>query len=320
MPSSTRPASRYEVADLSGRFVEMNRKFSDVLGYSADELRQITFDGSSLTRTISPRRRPQYASCSKGAIPVLAREALRPKGSVHRLGPGERHVAEEMLPAGPQQFIGVIEDITLRKCTEDALREETRILERLNESGRALASQLDLQATTRGVTDAATESVAPGSALSSTTRPRTSGDNPSLHGSRAHRARRSCTSAIRADDLLAATIRGEGPLRFDDVLAGRRFPPRGRRGEQPARGGLPVRSYLAVPVRSRPGAVIGGLVVGHPDPASSRNAVSASLPAWRRRPASPSTMHVCTRRHEAAERARRTAGARARGAERGGAA
>ena len=57
----------------------------------------------------------------------------------------------------PQQFIGVVEDITARKRAEGALRDESRILELLNETGRTLASTLELHALIQAVTDAATE-------------------------------------------------------------------------------------------------------------------------------------------------------------------
>ena len=82
------------VADLSGRFVEMNRKFSDVLGYSADELRQITLTAITHPDDLAATE-TAVRQLLEGAIPAYSlREALRPKGSVHRLGPGERHVAE----------------------------------------------------------------------------------------------------------------------------------------------------------------------------------------------------------------------------------
>ncbi len=57
----------------------------------------------------------------------------------------------------PLRFIGVIDDITQRKNAEAALHEERRILEILNETGKLLASQLDLQSLAQAVTDAATQ-------------------------------------------------------------------------------------------------------------------------------------------------------------------
>jgi excisionase family DNA binding protein len=69
----------------------------------------------------------------------------------------------------------------------------------------------------------------------------------------------------RNTSLFGTTFRGERVVRLDDV---RRDPRYGRnapyRGLPP--GHLPVVSYLAVPVVSRTGEVLGGLFFGHPEP------------------------------------------------------
>ena len=61
------------------------------------------------------------------------------------------------------------------------------------------------------------------------------------------------------------TFRGIGPFRSSDILADPRY------GKNPPyhgmpHGHLPVRSYLAVPVVSRCGEVLGGLFFGHAQP------------------------------------------------------
>src|SRR5581483_8023778 len=68
----------------------------------------------------------------------------------------------------------------------------------------------------------------------------------------------------RATQLFAPTFRGEGVVRIDDVLKDPRY------GQSPPfygmpPGHLPVRSYLAVPVKARSGEVLGGLFFGHSD-------------------------------------------------------
>lgn len=63
----------------------------------------------------------------------------------------------------------------------------------------------------------------------------------------------------RATPIFATTFKGEGVVRSDDI---RKDPRYGAMGSQPA-GHLPVVSYLAVPVISRTGDVIGGLFFGH---------------------------------------------------------
>jgi signal transduction histidine kinase len=62
-----------------------------------------------------------------------------------------------------------------------------------------------------------------------------------------------------------ATFSGEGVVRVDDITKDARY------GKNPPyfgmpEGHLPVVSYLAVPVISRSGTVIGGLFFGHPEP------------------------------------------------------
>jgi PAS domain S-box-containing protein len=66
----------------------------------------------------------------------------------------------------------------------------------------------------------------------------------------------------RATDIFRPTYEGTEIVRIDDVLADPRF------GRNPPYNGLPpghlpVRSYLAVPVFGRDGAVVGGLFFGH---------------------------------------------------------
>jgi signal transduction histidine kinase len=66
----------------------------------------------------------------------------------------------------------------------------------------------------------------------------------------------------RATALFGPTFRGEGVIRLGDVTVDQRF---GRNDPHHGlpRGHLPVRSYLAVPVTSRSGEVLGGLFFGH---------------------------------------------------------
>jgi signal transduction histidine kinase/DNA-binding response OmpR family regulator len=69
----------------------------------------------------------------------------------------------------------------------------------------------------------------------------------------------------RNTHVFAPTFRGEGVIRLDDVTVDPRY------GKNPPYNGmpeghLPVRSYLAAPVISRSGEVLGGLFFGHSQP------------------------------------------------------
>jgi PAS domain S-box-containing protein len=125
------------VASLDGRFLDMNAKFTQILGYSAAELSGLSFaalthpDDQQLTdvavRELRSGQRSEYA---------LEKRYIRKDGS---LVWSMTTVTLLKDPHGnPQRFIGVIEDITSRKQAEEALLEKTRNLELLNEERKAL--------------------------------------------------------------------------------------------------------------------------------------------------------------------------------------
>lgn len=68
----------------------------------------------------------------------------------------------------------------------------------------------------------------------------------------------------RNTKVFAPTFRGEGVVRADDITKDRRYGHNAPHHGMPA-GHLPVKSYLAVPVYSRTGRVLGGLFFGHPE-------------------------------------------------------
>src|SRR6185369_3798039 len=69
----------------------------------------------------------------------------------------------------------------------------------------------------------------------------------------------------RATDLFGPTFRGEGVVRIADVKKDPRYGKNSPYYGMPE-GHLPVVSYLAAPVVSRSGEVLGGLFFGHPEP------------------------------------------------------
>ncbi len=69
----------------------------------------------------------------------------------------------------------------------------------------------------------------------------------------------------RPTAVFAPTFAGEGILRSDDITLDSRYGKNAPLAGMPP-GHVPVRSYLAVPVRGRAGEVLGALLYGHPEP------------------------------------------------------
>ncbi|KQP40035.1 hypothetical protein ASF44_09745 [Pseudorhodoferax sp. Leaf274] len=163
-------------------------------------------------------------------------------------------------------MIGVVRDITERRLAEERARTEAQTLELLNQTGAALAGELELDALLQRVTDAATQLTgarfgaffyngtdAQGEAYLPYA---LSGAPPGAFGQLGH---------PRPTVLLDLTFRGGPPIRSDDILDDPRYGQWGPHHGMPP-GHLPVRSYLAVAVVSRTGQVFGGLFFGHPEP------------------------------------------------------
>jgi signal transduction histidine kinase len=150
--------------------------------------------------------------------------------------------------------------------TRDALEEETRILELLNQTGIAFASNLDVQALVQAVTDAGTELSGAefGAFFYSATDE--SGEIFTLYTlSGAPREAFEKFGHPRATPIFKPTFEGRGVVRSGNIRTDPRYGKMAPHFGMPA-GHLPVCSYLAVPVVARSGEVIGGLFFGHHRP------------------------------------------------------
>ena len=144
------------ISELDGRFAYTNRKFLEILGYAQGELDGLTAYDISHPDDV-PSTRANVAKLLAGEIPDYSYEK-RYLSKAGRVVCTLTSVALLRDPQGqPRQFIGVIDDITALKETQEALREETRILELLNRTGMSIGSEVDLHAVVQRVTDAATE-------------------------------------------------------------------------------------------------------------------------------------------------------------------
>ena len=153
------------------------------------------------------------------------------------------------------------------------------MLEALLAVSESLAGDLDLDRVIQKVTDAATRLCRAQFGAFFYNRIDESGESYMLYAlSGIDRAAFAGYPMPRNTAVFAPTFRGEAVVRLDDVTADPRY------GKMPPHHGMPpghppVRSYLAVPVRSHGGEVIGGLFFGHPRPGVFRAEDEALLVA-----------------------------------------
>jgi GAF domain-containing protein len=148
---------------------------------------------------------------------------------------------------------------------EEELRAEKRVTDTLYDIGQVLAAELDTQRVVQTVTDAATQLTGAAFGAFFYNVVDESGGKYMLYSlSGAPVEAFSKFGLPRATALFGPTFAGEGVLRIDDVRKDSRYGLAAPHFGMP-KGHLPVVSYLAVPVRTRAGEVLGGLFFGHPE-------------------------------------------------------
>lgn len=163
----------------------------------------------------------------------------------------------------------IAHDITERRRADAALAalaDEAEALEILSKVGQSVASEFDLDVIVQRVTDAATRvSDAAFGAFFYNVTSADGQDSYWLYSiSGVPREKFANFPMPRSTEVFAPTFRGEGTIRSDDIRLDPRFGRSAPCHGMPE-GHLPVTSYLAVPVTSKSGDVIGGLFLGHPD-------------------------------------------------------
>jgi len=253
------------VTDSNGRVTIFNQKFLEVWGLPRDEVEG--HDHRHLVQRVS------HLLCDPQGVAariesVYASDALETLDIVD-LADGrsfERFSRPQYVQGHKVGRVWSYRDVTARKRAEDALLDEARVLDLLNRTGSAVASTLDLPKLLQTVTDTATQLSGAefGAFFYNTTDER--GAALQLYTlSGAPRKAFERFGMPRATPLFGPTFRAEGTVRCDDVLADPRYgqfaPHHGMPAGHPA-----VRSFLAVPVKSRAGEPIGGLFFGHREP------------------------------------------------------
>lgn len=170
------------------------------------------------------------------------------------------------------RLIGTAIDVTDRKqaeaaiaASQDALREESQALEILNRTIGSIAGELDLDRLVQTVVDAGVALTGAQFGAFFYNVSNAEGESYMLYSlAGVERAAFADFPMPRNTAIFSPTFMGEGVMRSDDITADPRYGLSAPYYGMP-KGHLPVHSYLAVPVISRYGEVIGGLFFGHGD-------------------------------------------------------
>jgi PAS domain S-box-containing protein len=160
----------------------------------------------------------------------------------------------------------IARDISLQIENEKVIGQYTKQLESINLTGKSIAAQLDVPTILQIVTDAATQLSGAAFGAFFYNKIDSNGDTYMLYSlSGAPKEAFEKFGMPRNTAIFKKTFAGEGTFRSDDItkdpLYGKNAPHKGM-----PMGHLPVVSYLAVPVFSKNGVVLGGLFFGHPEP------------------------------------------------------
>ena len=193
-----------------------------------------------------------------GALTLVSAESGR------RLGATELALAESLASRAAQ----AVDNSRLFRDAQDAARRSERdrqISDTLRALGNAFAYEHDEEKLVQRVTDEATRlaGAAFGAFFRNVTRP---DGNAYMLYTLSGVAREAFANfpMPRATAIFAPTFLGQGTVRSDDVTADPRYGRSAPYHGMP-QGHLPVRSYLAVSVKTRDGEVLGGLFFGHPE-------------------------------------------------------
>ena len=248
--------------NLDSIIMSWNRAAERLFGYSAEEA-----IGKSI-RMIIPHDRQheedEVLSHIRAGNPVTHYETMRQHKS-GRLVPISLTVSPIYDDAGI--VIGaskIARDVTERVRLQAKAHEHATNTERLGSIGAAVASTLERETIVQKVTDTARELThAQFGAFFYNVRDAKTGDAYMLYTlSGARKEDFAGFPHPRATAIFAPTFKGEAPVRLDDVTKDPRYGKNAPYQGMP-KGHLPVRSYLAVPVKGVKGDVLGGLFFGH---------------------------------------------------------
>ncbi|GGL93228.1 hypothetical protein GCM10010840_34080 [Deinococcus aerolatus] len=251
------------IASLSGEALYVNRSGRDLLGLGEGEVA-----GTAVIDYFSAQEQPWVREV---ALPTLFEQGrFQSDAHFQHFQSGELvavnwnlFLIRDSATGEPTGIATVSRDIRERKQIEEALREQTEILGTLNRINEVISGELDRERLVQAVTDAGVELTGAqfGAFFYNFVNERQETYILYALSGAPHDAFAGYPMP-RNTRVFGPTFAGEGVIRVGDITQDPRYGHNAPYQGMPP-GHLPVRSYLAVPVISRSGEVLGGLFFGH---------------------------------------------------------
>ena len=252
------------IASPTGRIAWGNRRWREYIGTTQDQV------GNTDWRLIHhpdylPGVAERWTAALASGEPVEMTFPLKGADGAYRMfltrAQPLRDVAGEITC-----WFGVNTDVSELEAATAALASQKRLLETLNKTAASVAAELNLEQLVQMVVDAAVDLTGAGFGAFFYNVLDNTGEAYTLYAiSGVAREHFSKFPMPRATSVFQPTFHGIGIVRSDDITQDARYGHNTPYKGMPE-GHLPVRSYLAAPVVSRLGEVMGGLFFGHPEP------------------------------------------------------
>ena len=249
------------MAQADGAIVWFNKRWYEYTGTTAEQVAGWGWQ-STLDPDILPHMQARWQDSVRTGDPFEMEFPIRGADGAYRWFLTRVNAVRDRLGHVVRWF-GTNTDVDQVKRAQQALRDESNVLELLNSTGSALASQRDLRSLLQTVTDAATGISGARFGAFFYYGKDSDGDLFTLHAvSGAPPSGFGDCAGLHGSPLCLPGLAVEGLIRSDDISSDARFPDGASPASAPA-----VRSYLALPVVARSGEVLGKLFFGHPEAA-----------------------------------------------------